>query len=656
MVLGNPHFPWRGRYRFTQSHLTHPRRVRRRRRACCIGSPVVNIGWNNDVAWTHTVSTGYRFTPYEYRTVPGAPDDLPHRRAARRSSSARRSRSPSSSDDGTLEEVVEDVYRTDEGYVLDDAGRAHAAGRRRASSRCATRTPSTCATLDVFHEMAKARQRPRAARAAQDRTGRHPVGQHDGRRPQAATRCTPTLRRARTCPTRWSRSARRRSAARCSSSPACPRSTAPAPRATAPGATTPTRRGPASSARRTCPTRSAATGSSTPTTATGCPTREQPLEGFARIIGCEECERTAAHPHGLPLRARPARRHRRPRRAEPFTHEQLKARRAREPRVRRRARPRGRRPAGRLRGRRRRRGVRRARRAGTAATNVDSVGAHVFREFWVRTPGRALGGAVRPGATRWRTPRDLDEGNADVVAGDARRARVPAGARASPLDAPLGDLQVAGDEGAPRIPIGGGAGRDRQRQRRRDDRPRGRTPTRSTRSAYGSSHIQAVAFTDGRRRRLDDPDLRPRRPTRRAPLVGRPDRLFSQERWVDFPFEAAEVRAAAVRTYTVVGRPAPVPRPPRRATVRRRSRARRRRPADDGWQPAAGRPRRRRRARRARRPAAPHRLRSPPVLADHAVVVRRARSARVHSCMIAAVRAWGGDLGKGRAGRALHLA
>ena len=27
------------------------------------------IGFNKDVAWTHTVSTAYRFTPYEYRTV-----------------------------------------------------------------------------------------------------------------------------------------------------------------------------------------------------------------------------------------------------------------------------------------------------------------------------------------------------------------------------------------------------------------------------------------------------------------------------------------------------------------------------------------------------------------------------------------------------------
>ena len=69
MVLGNPHFPWRGRYRFTQFHLTIPGEYDVAG-AGLIGSPVVNIGWNRNVAWSHTVSTAYRFTPYEYKTIP----------------------------------------------------------------------------------------------------------------------------------------------------------------------------------------------------------------------------------------------------------------------------------------------------------------------------------------------------------------------------------------------------------------------------------------------------------------------------------------------------------------------------------------------------------------------------------------------------------
>ena len=69
MVLGNPHFPWRNRYRFTQQHLTIPGSYDVAG-ASLMGSPVVNIGWNKDVAWSHTVSTAYRFTPYEYQTLP----------------------------------------------------------------------------------------------------------------------------------------------------------------------------------------------------------------------------------------------------------------------------------------------------------------------------------------------------------------------------------------------------------------------------------------------------------------------------------------------------------------------------------------------------------------------------------------------------------
>jgi acyl-homoserine-lactone acylase len=37
------------------------------------GVPVVNIGFNKDVAWSHTVSTARRFTPYELKLEPGDP-------------------------------------------------------------------------------------------------------------------------------------------------------------------------------------------------------------------------------------------------------------------------------------------------------------------------------------------------------------------------------------------------------------------------------------------------------------------------------------------------------------------------------------------------------------------------------------------------------
>ncbi len=95
MVLGNPHFPWRGRYRFEQVQLTIPGTYDVAG-ASLIGSPVINIGWNRDVAWSHTVSTAYRFTPYEYKLA-RQPDDLPHRHGPQAAPAphGRRSRSAS---------------------------------------------------------------------------------------------------------------------------------------------------------------------------------------------------------------------------------------------------------------------------------------------------------------------------------------------------------------------------------------------------------------------------------------------------------------------------------------------------------------------------------------------------------------------------------
>jgi len=72
MLLGNPHFPWVGVNRFWQVHLTVPGRLDVM--GVAIGtSPLVVIGFNKDVAWSHTVSTGRRFTLHELTLVPGDP-------------------------------------------------------------------------------------------------------------------------------------------------------------------------------------------------------------------------------------------------------------------------------------------------------------------------------------------------------------------------------------------------------------------------------------------------------------------------------------------------------------------------------------------------------------------------------------------------------
>ena len=72
LLLGNPHFPWEGAERWYQVHLTIPGKLNVIG-AGLQGAPVVNIGFTRGVAWSHTVSTARRFTPYELDLVPGKP-------------------------------------------------------------------------------------------------------------------------------------------------------------------------------------------------------------------------------------------------------------------------------------------------------------------------------------------------------------------------------------------------------------------------------------------------------------------------------------------------------------------------------------------------------------------------------------------------------
>lgn len=57
LLLGNPHYPWQGGRRFWQSQQTIPGELDVSG-GSLLGSPVIAIGFNSHVAWTHTVSTG----------------------------------------------------------------------------------------------------------------------------------------------------------------------------------------------------------------------------------------------------------------------------------------------------------------------------------------------------------------------------------------------------------------------------------------------------------------------------------------------------------------------------------------------------------------------------------------------------------------------
>jgi acyl-homoserine-lactone acylase len=72
LLLGNPHFPWIGSERFFQSQLTIPGKLDVAG-GSLLGVPLINIGHTAHMAWSHTVSTSYRFTPFQETLVPGDP-------------------------------------------------------------------------------------------------------------------------------------------------------------------------------------------------------------------------------------------------------------------------------------------------------------------------------------------------------------------------------------------------------------------------------------------------------------------------------------------------------------------------------------------------------------------------------------------------------
>lgn len=72
ILYGNPHEPWEGVQRFYEFHLTLPGELDVMG-AAQQGQPFINIGFNKDVAWSHTVSTAKRFTLYQLSLVNGNP-------------------------------------------------------------------------------------------------------------------------------------------------------------------------------------------------------------------------------------------------------------------------------------------------------------------------------------------------------------------------------------------------------------------------------------------------------------------------------------------------------------------------------------------------------------------------------------------------------
>lgn len=545
MILGNPHFPWRGRYRFAQAHLTIPG-VYDVAGAGLIGSPVVNIGFNRSVAWSHTVSTAYRFTPYEYPTVAGTttyvtaegPKELERREVSFKVRTAK----------GRLRTVTEDLYRTEEGYVL------HAPDVLMGwtlVSLWALRDANAehLRTIDTFHNMAKADNVRQLLKAqdqgsgmpwvntiAADRAGNVLYADHsvvpnvpDDVAAQCMTPIGRVLDQVAGLPGLDGSRA----------SGACAWRTDED--ATRQGIFGP----------KNLPHTFRKDWVVNANDSYWLPNPEQRLEGYAGIIGCESCERSLrtrmvyryvmdrlAGTDGLAEGKRVSHRT-----LKLFEHENrvFGAEVARENDDLQK--------------------VCDAAGGGAACevlaawdgrSDIDSVGTHIFQEFWKRAQGvTGLWQVPFDPADPVGTPRDLNELNPLVVQA-MRDALAFLDEKQVAPDAAWGSLQVAGDDGAPPIPIGGGEGFAGNA-----NAVASRWPAHNRQFlypvTYGSSHIQAVAFTD-RGVAAHTILTYGQSQNRRSAHSKDQTRLFSKERWVDFAFTPRQIRRDLVRSYRVSAR------------------------------------------------------------------------------------------------------
>lgn len=72
LLIGNPHFPWNGPSRFWQMHVKGPDGYDAMGVGIA-GSPIPTLGFNRDIAWTHTVTAARHFTLYQLTLDPADP-------------------------------------------------------------------------------------------------------------------------------------------------------------------------------------------------------------------------------------------------------------------------------------------------------------------------------------------------------------------------------------------------------------------------------------------------------------------------------------------------------------------------------------------------------------------------------------------------------
>lgn len=125
LLFGNPHWMWIGMDRFYHVHLRIPGTLDVQG-ASIMGIPLVLIGFNRDVAWSHTVSTAERFSFYRLQLAEGDPTAYVYDGQVRKLRPTV-VRVPVRQADGRIETVERTLYRSHFGPMIAkgwDAGHA----------------------------------------------------------------------------------------------------------------------------------------------------------------------------------------------------------------------------------------------------------------------------------------------------------------------------------------------------------------------------------------------------------------------------------------------------------------------------------------------------------------------------------------------------
>lgn len=126
VLFGNPHWYWGGPDRFYQMHLTIPGKIDVAGVAF-LGVPVVMIGFNDHVAWSHTVSEARRFGLFDV-TLDAADPTRYQVDGKTEAMTAREVGVDVRADDGSVRRITRTFYRTRFGPVVDLGGHNAAFG------------------------------------------------------------------------------------------------------------------------------------------------------------------------------------------------------------------------------------------------------------------------------------------------------------------------------------------------------------------------------------------------------------------------------------------------------------------------------------------------------------------------------------------------